>query len=130
MRQCKSKPRCQKKIFRIQNIKIKFASIDIAHRTLFTNTPTDLDQINSTYTLSQTRDKHAPATTKEVIVRPHIQWFSGGIATAKRRKAEIKWNKSKSTADTEELKEKHRAVKDLWEVAKKDTVNRTQRNSK
>ena len=71
---------------------------DIAQSTLFTDTPIYLDDLvhcNIT-TLSQTLDKHAPATTKEVIVRPHTQWFSEGIKIAKqeRRRAERKWNKS------------------------------------
>ena len=87
-------------------------------------------------TLSQTLDKHAPAAIKEVIVRPHTPWFSEDIKTAKqeRRRVERKLNKSKSTADREALKEKHRAFNDLCEVAKKEyysnTVNRTQMNSK
>ena len=69
-------------------------------------------------------------------MRPHTPWFSEGIKTAKqeRRRAERKWNKSKSTADREALKEKQRAFNDLCEVAKTEyysnTVNRTQRNSK
>ena len=78
---------------------------DIAQSTLFTDTTMYLDYLVHCYstTLSQTLDKHAPATTKEVIVRPHTPWFSEGIKTAKqdRRRAERKWNKSKSTADTE-----------------------------
>ena len=66
----------------------------------------------------------------------HTPWFPEGIKTAKqeRRRAERKWNKSKSTTDRDSLKEKQRAFNDLYEVVKKEyysnTVNRTQRNSK
>ena len=97
---------------------------DIVQSTLFTPkcTPIDLDDLVHSYstTLSQTLDKHAPATTKEVIVRPHTPWFSEGMKTAKqeRRRAERKWNKSKSTADREAVKEKQRAFNDLWRGGK------------
>ena len=82
------KPRCQKKILRIRdlkNINIEEVADDITQSILFTNT------------LSQTLDKHAPATTKEVIVRPHTPWFSEGIKAAKQesRRAERKWEQIK-----------------------------------
>jgi len=92
------KPRCQKKILTIRNLRninIEEVADDITQSVLFSNTPTDLDDLVHCYntTLSQTLDKHAPATTKEVIVRPHTPWFSDSIKTAKqeRRRAERKW---------------------------------------
>jgi len=135
------KPRCQKKILTVRNLKninMEEVADDITQSVLLTNTPTDLDDLVHCYntTLSQTLDKHAPATTKEVIVRPHTPWFSDSIKTAKqeRRRAERKWNKSKSPADREALKGKQKAFNDICEEAKTEyysnTVNRTQRNSK
>ena len=121
------KPRCQKKILRIRNLKninMEEVAVDITQSILFTNTPTDLDDLVHCYstTLSQTLYKHPPATTKEVIVRPHTPWFSEGIKTAKQesRRAERKWYKSKSTVDRDALKEKQRAFNDLCQMARKE----------
>jgi len=66
------KPRCQKKILTVRNLKninMEEVADDITQSVLLTNTPTDLDDLVHCYntTLSQTLDKHAPATTKEVI---------------------------------------------------------------
>ena len=54
-----------------------------------------VDQYNSC--LSMILDKHAPSTTREIIVRPHSPWFNEELSTAKRssRKAERVWMKSK-----------------------------------
>ena len=56
-----------------------------------------VDQYNSC--LSVILDKHAPATTKEVILRPHSPWYNEQLSTAKKacRKAERAWIKDKLT---------------------------------
>lgn len=122
----------------IKNINMEEFVVDIEQSTLFTNTPTDLDDLIQSYntTLLQILDKHAPATTKEVIVRPHTPWFSGVIRKAKkdRRKAERKWKKSKLKSDRDALKERQKTFNDLCRDAKlayySNIIKKPDRNSK
>ena len=55
-------------------------------------------------------NKDAPATTIEVIFRPHTPWFS---AKTGKKKCGKKMEQIKVTADREALKEKQRPFNDL-----------------
>ena len=56
--------------------------------------------------LTELLDKHAPATTKTVALRPRQPWLTDSIHQAKcdRRKTEYKWLHSCSFNDFEEFK--------------------------
>ena len=57
-------------------------------------------------TLASVIDRQAPLKSKVILERPRVPWFNNEIkeAKCKRRKAEQKWRRSKSTIDLDNFK--------------------------
>ena len=70
--------------------------------------------------LSALLDKHAPAKTRRVLVRPNTPWFNAEIKEAKcyRRELEHKWRRSKLEVDRQCYCKQRQVVKGMIEEAK------------
>ena len=76
---------------------------DVEKSELCTREYSDLNELMSSYnsTLTSLLDKHAPMKEKVVVCRQRLAWFNSEIKCAirTRRKAERKWQRTKSQQD-------------------------------
>ena len=100
---------------------------DIQNSILVKDPPQELEDLIECYnsTLTDILEKHAPLKEKVVRLQPHAPWYNNEIQKAKRerRKWERKYKKSRDNADAQILKQKHRAVQDMCDKAKKEYYN-------
>ncbi len=81
------------------------SSSDLKTASSESNNVCDLaDKYNSV--MSDLLNKHAPLSTKRVVIRPKQPWFTNSLHSAKRnrRKAERKWISSRSLIDFDKFK--------------------------
>ena len=86
----------------------------MADSSLCYDSPDDVDHLAECYdaTLASVIDKHAHLKSKVIVERPRVPWFNDEIKEAKRkrRKAERKWRRSKSTIDLDNFKRSRNAL--------------------
>ena len=87
-------------------------------------TPSNLNKLAILYdvTLRDILEEHAPVVTKQVVIRPHVPWFTDSVRAAKRkkRKAEKQWLKTKSGKDWDDFKSIRNSTLHLLNAARKD----------
>jgi hypothetical protein len=120
------KPHPPKVIITTRNI--KSIDVDVFRNDLvvllsdFDMTSTDLDSCVQNYEviLSSLLNKHAPARTRSVRLRPHSPWFNDAIQTARklRRVHERKWRHSRLEIDRQLYCNQRQRVNELINVAK------------
>ena len=89
----------------LKRIDIPTFKNDISLSELCVNSFTDIDELSRCYdtTLSSILDKHAPMTTKRMVVRPVVPWITDDLKKlkAERRKCERKMLQSGCSSDKE-----------------------------
>ena len=65
---------------------------DISSSELCVNSFTDIDELSRCYdtTLSSILDKHAPMTTKRMVVKPVVPWFTDDLKKLKAERRNVK----------------------------------------
>ena len=88
---------------KLQSVNVASLNEDLATSELCQNPSDGLQELVSSYnnTLTVALDKHAPLTTRNIVQRPRVSWFSREIREVKRqrRKAEERWRKSRLESD-------------------------------
>ena len=115
------------KIRKLKDIDMEKLNEDIQNSILVKDPPQELEDLIECYnsTLTDILEKHAPLKEKVIRLQPRAPWYNNDIQKAKRerRKWERKYIKSRDNADAQILKEKHRAVQDMCDKAKKEYYN-------
>ena len=81
-------------------------------------------------------DRHAPLLTKTLTIRPLVAWFNNDIKKARRqrRKAEIRWRRTRSASHFKEFKARKNHTTRLITKARceflKDFIDRNSVNQK
>ncbi len=103
---------------KIKDINFEEFGSDLAASGLIENPPTELFDLVDCYnnTLSDILDKHAPARSKSVPVRPRVPWYCDEIRDSKkeRRKLERKWRRTKLEVDKSLFKSQKNKVNSLF----------------
>ena len=102
---------------KLKSVNVKTLNDDLAKSDLCKNPPDDLNELVVSYnkTLTAVLDKHSPAKTQTIVVRPRVPWYTDEIRRAKRerRKAERRWRLSKLNFDLIAFKIKRNVVNNL-----------------
>ena len=109
---------------KLKNIdSVQFAE-DLQTCSLVTQPAEDLDELVGQYnaSLSSVMDKHAPAVTKIVTIKPATPWYTEALLNAKkrRRKAERKWLATGLVVHRDILRAERLTVNKLCAKAKAD----------
>jgi hypothetical protein len=107
---------------KLKDMDVDAFSSDLRESSLIKSAPDDLSALVQLYdsTLTKLLDKHAPAKSKRVTLRPSSGWFNSNIQAAKRkrRQAERKWRKTNLSVHLDILKAAHENVTSLCADAK------------
>ena len=109
---------------KLQSVNVASLNEDLATSELCQNPSDDLQELVSSYnyTLMAALEKHAPLTTRTIVQRPRVPWFSQEIREAKRqrRKAEKRWRKSRLESDLTSFKAKRNFTTRLMNKARRE----------
>ena len=115
------------KVRKLKDIDMEKLNEDIQNSILVKDPPQELEDLIKCYnsTLTDILEKHAPLKEKVIRLQPLAPWYNNEIQKAKRerRKWERKYKKSRDNADAQILKQKHKAVQDMCDKAKKEYYN-------
>ncbi|XP_064637159.1 uncharacterized protein LOC135493617 [Lineus longissimus] len=107
---------------KVKSIDIKSFASDVSDGVQGLDLSSDLESLVDSYDrlLGSLLDKHAPAKSKLVHVRPNIPWFNDNIILARKleRKLERKYRRSKLVVDRKVWKSQARNVDKMIEAAK------------
>ena len=87
---------------KIKAIDLQVLCEEMSTTKLCQDSPNTLNDLAECYnlTLASIIDRHAPLLTKTLTIRPLVPWFNNDIKKARRerRKAEIRWRRTRSAS--------------------------------
>ena len=123
---------------KIEAIDLQVLCKEMSTTKLCQDSPNTLNDLVECYylTLASIVDRHAPLLTKTLTIRPLVPWFNNDIKKARkeRRKAEIRWRRTRSASDFKEFKARKNHTTHLITKARceflKDFIGRNSFNQK
>ena len=123
---------------KIKAIDLQVLFEEMSTTKLCQDSPNKLNDLAECYnlTLASIIDRHAPLLTKTLTIRPLVAWFNNDIKKARRqrRKAEIRWRRTRSASHFKEFKARKNHTTRLITKARceflKDFIDRNSFNQK
>ena len=123
---------------KIKAIDLQVLCEEMSTSKLCQDSPNSLNDLAECYnlTLALIIDRHAPLLTKKLAIRPLVPWFNNDIKKARRerRKAEIRWRRTRSASHFKEFKARKNHTTRLMTKARceflKDFIDRNSFNQK
>ena len=123
---------------KIKAIDLQVLCEEMPATKLCQDSPNTLNDLVECYnlTLASILDRHAPLLTKTLTIRPLVPWFNNEIKKARRerRKADIRWGRTRSASHFKEFKAKKNHTTHLITKARrvilKDFIDRNRFNQK